>query len=542
MTSEKIKRIAIVQLDRAEQTLASLPAIDGVLRANPNAEFTFFLSSDVHALAASFGFGKVVLIPRHAKDIEQVLSDYPQEFDELINLSKTAEGLVLASGLYARKRTGLYLDGENGLIEGSDAWCAYLEGVVGKTTFNPFHISDVYARTAKVSECGFEYKLYGFDFSLETNPLVIEFAQKSTVRIAISVSCLSGISGAQLVKNLLQSFGNVEVALVGTLRSRPLAQEILAINRHNKDRIIDFTGQTSIEDLMHLARFSDICICKPGIFSQLSAGYGTFTICLNPHEANLLETAPYGHGHLVLENLAVGNDSGVASCAQLCVEFVLGAGSAEIPSQEKWKLFFDGLIDQYIGDVRAFLCQRSASASQNNRELVELRLFPLLFQGYTYDETLRSFYRLLWNLELDNRGDLVEHLEVLSQDAIPCLTRLLKPLEQLGELASFGIRYSNHILNAVTKNDIPAARECANSLQEVDDSITLLSTTYRELLPLRNIFSLQQQHMVDDDPKKSAKAMENCYRQLQERILILLELINSLFQQESAQAKEYENG
>jgi ADP-heptose:LPS heptosyltransferase len=542
MSEQTKKTIAIIQLDRSEQILGSLPAIHGIAQKYKDYEPTFFLSAEAAPLLPAIGLQNIVLIPRLSKEIEEVLNKYQKPYDLIINLSKSAEGLVLSSGLYARERKGLYLDGENAVVDGSDLWCTYLEGIAGKSNYNAFHNSDIYARVAGVSQENFEYRLLPIPLSSDSNPLVASYARSDTVKVALAVSSVGAEMGTILVRQLLQSFNNLQIILVGTLRSRSISKQIAEANRHSKNRITDLTGQTSIEDLAQISLASDLVVAKSGIFVQLCAGYGTLCLSIYPENSNLLETAPYGHGHLVFEFSKDCLPEVSANAVSETVSFILSSGRSDPPDEKMWQNFFDGLIETQLGFTRVFLTQRVSTPTKDDKDFIELRLFPLLFSGYTYDETLRSFYRLLWNLELDNRGDIVENLDILASETMPLLRKFLRPLEQMGELAAFGIRYSSLIAGAIAKKDIASAKASGMSLQEVDDTIATLANSCAELMPLRNFFLLQQQRVNDTAPVQAARSMELCYRELQGNVLVMLELINSLFLQESAQLQEYSNG
>jgi hypothetical protein len=421
-------------------------------------------------------------------------------------------------------------------------WLSYSLGVDGFQCGNPYHRIDIARKIAGVDTVDANFELLP---PSPSDQLPESLLSPNGLRIAV---CAASLTSAD-IESILEAFSRLsvptEIFIVGTVKDRRVVNA-LAPAWDGKLAIHDLCGRISLTGSAFVARNVDICISGPGLSTLLSSGYGTFTICVDRNPARGPLAFPYGHGHLVIQPATgVEFDTVFGNLLQGIIEYAISANGGMVPSLDQWQAFADSSIENFLGKVRLLATQRVEillSENENSAEqsFTELYLRPLLFLGSESFDVLQTFYRLLWEHTLNSRSITTFDLQVLHQNAVPAICELLKPLEQMYELANFGRTYSGYVKSSLESGDIAKAKQDSARLQEVEELVHGLAGAHPALSPLAIYHHYRQQQLDTENPIELASRMTGVFSQLQGQVLALLDLAQTLFhttfQKESALA------
>jgi ADP-heptose:LPS heptosyltransferase len=489
----KKTRIAIKTESSLEALLSSAPIVSTIKKKFPNSEVGL-LTENCFAEATA-------LIP----ELDFHLQDFSEQEDmELVDLSNSA----------------IY-----GIGTESIDWKSYLQGCSSQDFNNPYHYIDLLKKAA-----GFDLEEVNYELRsnvIEHSDSILNIQNDLNLKIGICLStvdveearaCLEGLS-------LLQS--PITIYFLGTI-SQKRSSNILLSNFSDSLNIIDLCGRQSVLETAETLRLLDISICGSGTNALLSSGYGTFTICIDKNQNPL--HYPYGHGHLIFQKS--GSEQFNKALSGLVFEslnFAIHGNNGTIPSVDQWQEFADSLIDNYLGHVRFFITQRIETLLPNGSAFTELYLRPLLFLGAEISDIFKTFYRLLWENSLNHRDLQSKELDILHHGSLPHLAEYLKPMEQAYELANFGCIYSSYIQKSLTEGNIGRAKHESAKLQETETLLFTLGRTYPGIAALCAFHEKRQQLIPVAEPIELAIQMHEQFEHLKQRILVLLDLANSLF-------------
>ncbi len=414
----------------------------------------------------------------------------------------------------------------HGIGSESVDWKAYLQGVAAQDFNNPYHYIDVLKRTAQVE---------GYDSNFELNaPSIIEKTELSELKSDLNLKialCLGSMTTDEVrscIEGIDQIQSPISIYLIGTLAQKKVANFILAGRSESSTSIYDCTGRFSVLETAEALRSADICICGSGSNALLSSGYGTFTLCLDGSRNPLFY--PYGHGHLIIQSS--NEDSypkALTGMIRDSISFAIHGNGGTIPSLDQWQTFSENMIDNYLGHLRLFITQRIETVFPSSTTTTELYLRPLLYLGSEIGDVIKVFYRLLWENSLSHRELQSKELEILHHSALTDLTEYLKPLEQTYELANFGCTYSKYIGRSLKENNLSRAKHESDKLQETESLLYTLGRTYPGIAALCAFHEKRQELMPGSSPEILAEEMEQQFNQLKLRVMVLLDLANSLF-------------
>jgi hypothetical protein len=405
-------------------------------------------------------------------------------------------------------------------------WKACLLAANDLRLSSPFHLADLLKKVAKVDAVDVNFELA---LPSSTPPLPDELAKATGVRIGVCTSSLSQEEIESALEALSQVCAPIEIFLLGTLKERKLTSSVNA-KWDGRLNIYDLSGQLGLVGQAAVLRTCDINVVGPGLSAILSSGFGTFTVCIEKDATQGPFLYPYGHGHLVIQR-AEGHpfSTVLSSFLTPLITFTLSANSGNVPTLEQWQEFADSMIVEHLGKIRLLGTQRIETLFQDSGSLTELYQRPLLFTGSELHDIIQTFYRLLLEHSLSHRTITTFDLQILHQDAMPQLCQLLKPLEQLYELANFGQTYSKFAKESLSKGDVIRARQESARIQEVEELMQALVSNQPYLRLLYATFRQEQHLLVAESPIMLAGEMADLFSQLQERVLVLLDLAKSLF-------------
>ncbi len=406
-------------------------------------------------------------------------------------------------------------------------WKAYLSVAGSISEGNPYHLIDLLRKVARVDTVDANFELA----APEPTELLPEALTKSGgLRVAVCTGTLSQETLDGVLNSLASLTGNgTEVFLLGTVKDKRVSAAV-ASKWDGKLSVHDFCGRHSLAMNSAILRGSDISVAGPGLHAMISAGYGTFTLCVdeNPTRGPLLY--PYGHGHLVIQSANAGCFvDAMSPFLRGIINHALSANGGNVPSLEQWQEFADSMIFDYLGKIRLLATQRIEALFKNSGSFTELHLRPLLFTGAETHDVMLTFYRLLWEHSLNARGITTYDLQILHQSTTTQLCELLKPLEQLYELGNFGRTYSGYVRESLGKGNLSRAQHESERLQEVEELIHSLGATQPYLVSLCKFHTERQRLMSGENALELADEMTSLFSGLQNRVLVLLDLAKSLF-------------
>lgn len=423
----------------------------------------------------------------------------------------------------------------------SPEWDCYAATAPFLRLGNSFHLVDLARKVLRVDEVDSNYELLRKDAGDSAVNTLLE--QANGLKIVVCASTLSKENIQSLLQGLLGVSMACEVFCVGTVKDRKISAEITN-PAPGTVKFHDLCGHISFLAAAQLAHACDIMICGPGSSALLASGYGTFTVCVDVNPERGPAFYPYGHGHLViqshqgqpLQEILEGLFRDIA-------QFAVTGNGGMLPSIPQWQTHFEENLGTYLGKARILATQRVETALEEGGTLTELQLKPLVYMGAEYYDAMQSFYRLLWELSFSGRNFTTHDLQILHTDTIPALCELLKPLEQIYELARFGSVYCQQVQHHLARGDVTQAKKSSEKLQEVDDLIRSLGSTYAALEALCFHHLKSQDYIDADNPILLAKDMQQAFSDLQSRVLVLLDLKKTLFhtnlRNDSALLNEY---
>jgi ADP-heptose:LPS heptosyltransferase len=404
-------------------------------------------------------------------------------------------------------------------------WKAYLQGVSQQDHNNPYHYIDLLKRAANLDLRDANYELQSP--IEEDSEYLVELKGDQNLKIAICLNSLSAEEVRACIDGLKLIQSPISIYLLGTLAQKKIVNLLLA-NQDTHLPIVDLTGRLSVVETAEVLRAIDICLCGPGSSALISSGFGTFSICVDQRRNPLYY--PYGHGHIIIQSSGADQyPRALAGMIQDSVNFAINGNAGTIPSVEQWQSFADSMIDNYLGHLRLFITQRIETVFPNGSATTELYLRPLLFLGAEVSDITKTFFRLLWENSLNNRDIQSKELEILHHSALGDLAEYLKPLEQTFELANFGCTYSNYIAKSLSEGNIARAKHESARLQETETLLFTLGRAYPGIAALCAFHEKRQQLIPAADPIELATKMAQQFDQLKQRVIVLLDLANSLF-------------
>lgn len=490
----KNSRIAIRPLPTLECIVSLAPTIAALKQKNPGA--TIGLVAEEKFREASHLLGDLDFFASEGEEIE---------FDQCFDLR--GQGTMEGAGE-------------------SQEWKTYLQTADSLELGNPFHQIDLLRKAAQVDTIDVNFELAPQDNYSE---LPDSLRNSDGLRMAVSASSLSEKEIEAVLEGLSRHATPVEIFLIGSVSESRTTSQFLR-KWDGKLSLHDLCGRLGVSGTATLLRACDIHVGGPGLHSILSSGFGTFTICIDENPARGSYLYPYGHGHLVVQrgsrNAAAEN---LAAVIHSILDYTVSANNGSVPTLQQWQEFADSMISEYLTKIRLVATQRVEVVFKDADSLTELYQRPLLFAGSELYDVMQIFYRLMWEHSLNGRNIVTHDLEVLHQDTMPLLCDILKPIEQLYELANFGRVYSSQVKDHLAKGDLAKAKQDSERLQEVEELLASLASTQPFFAPLSAFHRQRQANMDAENPLTLSDEMASLFQNLQNRSLVLLDLARSLF-------------
>ncbi len=361
-----------------------------------------------------------------------------------------------------------------------------------------------------------------------------DFAKEEHLKVGISLDQVSAENIISLVKYLDAELPLTKIYLLGTVKNKSVANEIAASLGKLNAYCVDLVGRKGTAETIALCAVLDLVISSDMQICHYAAGFGTLSISLGKHEKYCPDSSVYNDGHLVVNSI---DNSSSAIILKEILRFIAVNNQGTVPSLEAWKDFGHSLFAEQAGKHTLQIIQRSENTHQ----------LPLLFLGAEAEECLRAFYKLLWTHEIENKNETIFGLDLFHESTIHSLTKLLKPLEQLYELSTFGQKYCAYVKKDLVSKNYELTKQHTDKLLEIDNLIDWMADNHQEIIPVINYHEVSMTQVKAKDPFAVAVETTNKYLKLQEHVVILLELVQSVFKkiqsiEESINTKEAEDG
>jgi len=568
----------VVNLTRMGDLLQTTPLLRGLKDQDPDGQLDLMVVSDFHAVADGFDMVDEVisldlngLIPRFEYQDETVVNLYQdlenwitnlrkKSYDRVINLSHTRISAALVRLLDVPDTRGVTLSRE-GYIVIRHPWLNYFFNVTLSRAYNPINLVDMYLGAGDITnspqrlfyQVPEKALLFAKSFLASNQPSASRTlygiqpgAMQENRRWEIS-------SWAKLCDLIWDELGGVAI-LFGAKPDQDIAAQIEATVKHP---VINAIGQTTIPELAGLLTRCQTLVTNDTGTMHLAAAVGIPVVAIFLAAARADDTAPYGHGHLILEaNLSCAPCDYHHTCPNpvchrmITPEVVLQAiqhhqgfppyycrgeqkgGSENFPPGirgENTKGGQELLPQNLIPSFPDTVIWKSVRVSITDFDpWGRLIMHPCIPRPLSRKQLLSLAYRYLWHIELSNSRAISEHQEYLSlmksamENAIPLTEPMsfqseLESLNKIQELASMGIERATIISNQASKPNLKILQTLTAHFMVIDRDIYNWELTHPDLAPLAIHFRIDKGNIENDDLASLANKAASLYSDLKRR-------------------------
>lgn len=529
------KKICLVQLTRIGDVIQTTQAAKQLRIDHPEAKLYLvarksmakgleFILNDV--FEKIFYIDVKEFIPSGNQTLKSALSETKVFLDSinvlnldlLINLSFNKSSSYLASLVKAKFKMGLRRNEQN-QIAIDDKWSQYIYASVMNSPLNPFNLVDIYKFIMGAKTYEPEY--------LETvreNVIVVHpFASAKKKRWGSN-------KWVDLIYKVLKDNPDYTIKVVGAKSDEKDASLIIdspALSTFN-DRLISHVGQFSIEQTYKAVEKAKLLICHDSMVSHLAAVSQTPTIVMSMGTVRPSETTPYQANVL---NIAPRR--GCFPCAMDTACDLLPCHkdiSHQLVAQLTKAILEERTIDTefFKNEVSPFHLNNASifapHFSETGLELIDITMAP-----HTAEDVFKTFYRIMWAFYIRN-VDAAFPFPELGKEALSVLAEHQKGCGYIYELYSFGMKYSNAILEEAKKENpkIPKIQENINKLSEIDELCAVTKKTYPLLKPIVDFFFVNKANAIGNNIIDITQSNLLSFYDGQNLIKILYDLIEKM--------------
>ena len=554
-----VKNILILNMTRMGDLVQSTPAIAGLRKEYPNASITLVVSSLFDEFSKKIPFiNKRVVFDikqfenREVKnkilwiDIYQYLEKFLSnlkfdDYDLLINLSHSKLSAFMISYLKIKNIRGFGCN-ENGDRIMVNPWMQYFGIEPLNRQFNPFNLVEIFTRSAGVFPEDNPIQLLKNDNKLILKTFENDFNYDDDLLIGIQAG--SSLEGrrwspqnfAILADKLIEKL-DAKIILLGVGSEKKIAEQIILSSKY-KNKIIDLTGRTNIDQLTALVSRCSYLITNDTGTMHIAAAVGTTIVGLFFAHAHPFETAPYSSGHIIFQaRISCAPCSYGVTCDNvICVNKVHPKHvMSMILSHYKYGSWCAVPEISNLNEVNIY----ETCVGKDWR----LRLRPLIKNSLTLNDIFREAYLMHWMVFLGttkiNKSSQSHVKDILLKEYdcrnILTLSKQVEvktcALRDLDNLASRGISYANDLidmcLNKISTHII-RIKFLSEEIEVLDNKISQIGFIHPEIKPVVDIFAKRKENFQGDDPIKLSKESLKCYRQLKEEGNYLENLLASI--------------
>ena len=316
--------ILILNMTRMGDLIQSTSVISGLRKQYPNACITLLVTNVFEEFSKRipdidkrviFDIGQFedkeqlngVLWIEIYNYLESLLNELKaNKYDLLINLSHSKLSALMISYLEIKNMLGFGCNGAGDRIT-HDPWMQYFGTEPFNRILNPFNLVEIFTRGTGSAP---EDNPISIKQNRSENELMVEILRQNNIEegdFLIGIQAGSSLEGrrwpprsfAELANGLVEYFG-AKIILFGVKSEKQLANEIKLYTRY-KEKVIDLTGKTNIDQLSSLIRRCAYLVTNDTGTMHIGAAVGTPIIGLFFAHAHPFETGPYSPGNLIFQ-------------------------------------------------------------------------------------------------------------------------------------------------------------------------------------------------------------------------------------------------
>jgi ADP-heptose:LPS heptosyltransferase len=556
-----IKNILILNMTRMGDLVQSTPSIIGLSKQYPNACITLMVTSAFEEFSKKipcvnkrvvFDINQFV----HKEDknqplwidvykyLESLLIELnSRKYDLVINLSHSKLSALMISYLKIKNMRGFGCD-DNGDRITLDPWMQYFGIEPFNRQFNPFNLVEIFTRSAGVSPEEIPIQLLNNDIDIKCISKIVEKDGLNDDDLLIGIQAGSSLEGrrwspesfAHLVDGLVENLG-AKIVLLGVNSEKELAEKIISSSNY-KNKIIDLTGKTNIDQLTSLVSRCSYLITNDTGTMHVAAALGTTIIGLFFAHAHPYETAPYSPGHLIFQARipCAPCSYGVVCNNIICTHKVNSEHLLLMIKSHfiegSWRLIDAvsnlsevNIYETYIGDDK------------------RLRLRPLIKNLLTLNDFFREIYSKHWMRFLGvvgpNQSNCCSIGDLLMVDYdCSCIVDLSKQLEikscalkDIIKISFQGIYLADEIIllcSNKTSTQITKIESLSKKIELLDQRINQIGLIHPEIKPITDIYIKRKENFQGRDTIQLSKETRKCYEILIEEAESLNNLLESV--------------
>ncbi len=547
--------------------IQTTPLIQGLREKHPDARITLMVSSDFESA--------IPLIPevddsivfnlrqfKEANDwddeswvkiyryIESKLNDIRcQSYDMLVNLSHSRFSALMVHYLKVENVVGFHCNSAGDRMTGHP-WMQYFGIEPFNRNYNEFNLVEIFARSAGVDLAGKEIQVKENDSSITRDEYVSSILDEADDQLIIGFQIGSSLenrrwstaSFARLADLLIEKL-NARILLFGVASESESAEKMIRLS-NRKDRIVDLTGKTDLNQLAELLKGCAYLVTNDTGTMHLAAALKTKIIGLFFAHAHPFETAPFSSGHLIFQaRISCAPCSYGVHCNNIvCVEKVLPEHIlpfVETHIENKgWEL---------PKDLHSFEELNIYETVFSSQGIITLK--PMIKHDLDLNDVFRLAYAVLWreNLDEEVKTDLENIQERLGDYSYSGGVKLAEALadkisflEKMESLSKEGIRLCESIVkNASGTRALPVKLvKFGEEISEIDEQIELTGMAHPELKPITDMFNKRKENQIGSDIEKLGVECRNCYRLLKKESRRMIEIL-SVYEEKISDLSDY---
>ncbi len=515
-----MKNIIILQLARLGDIIQTLPTIQGLKKKYPDSKISLVVRSKF-AEAAKISPYIDELIELPTKDI---LSNYVEKqtienktkslnaltnwfqdqfsgktYDILINLTFTDASSWFSTLISAKEKRGV-TRANDGAISIKDLWSQYFYSQVLQKNYNILHLNDLFARIAGVDKGIWPLDL-NQTFKINTNSVIP--VKNNQRRIGIQLTASQAVKSpsiatwAMICSKISNDIG-AELVFFGAQNDIPIIDAVIQQAGIRENSIV-LAGTYRFDENIPWIKSCDCIVSPDTAIVHLASICGTRVVCIPMGGVRSEETGPYGIGHTVL-----------------------------YPANATPEIFSNEIVRVITtGKAKSNVPQAVTKFTITKNGQVRNELVPFNFEQ---DENVNLFsnaFYLLAEFRNEGRVEEVEIPAVGKQSNGSRLDELIQvhdTLFSMRKAADFGSHYC--MIMAENIDDTVQLKECSKKLMEVDALLNSLENI-RFVKPLIDSWKVTKANIMNPDLKTMILQTEGAYRELQQNIDIVFQLLET---------------
>lgn len=452
-----------------------------------------------------------------------------KQYSVSINCSFSKTSAYLNTLISAQNKIGLYRNLLNQICV-TDQWSQYVFSNVMDSPLGQFNLVDIFSEMIGTGGSK-ERQIPLANIDREEKIVIHPFGSESRKHFKPT-------KWTEIILKLRKSYPSYKIILVGSKNEEAMADEILNNSLIDKSKIENLVGKTTIKEVYTTLRTSRLFVGHDSMVGHLAALTETQTLTISLGSVRPNETSPYITGGFTLSPT-----TGCYPCflTEKCEHFKC---HSDIPYQVIYESISQLLTEAKI-DYKTLKSNISAfhlnSVKITSNQLSSAGFFKTVSISDEYcstKEALESIYRIGWLYTLKGLEEDTEYPSISKRTSVE-LDSLLKGLENYYELSQFGRKYSQGILEEVSKQspDISAIKSYSEKIDEVDKLSKLTSESFPLLHPLISFYTTQKGNLKGENIVQLTESSFHSYNDQAGMTRIVYELIGKTIQEFQIKSK-----